>query len=164
LPELTSVLYGYGGVFPVLLSVGSFSLPGPLLELQTSPTDYVTILEFGFGVQGNLLNFSVVCGIGTPAVHGVGINSHAINYDDSSNTNLVPNVKLFSWWSIPPSTPSKFYRRNTFNTSTAAITPVIFSFPRGLKVAPSSSVVLWLIAGFNNATSLLIDPILTLDG
>jgi len=132
---------------------GSVSLTNyPLLEIQTGPTDFFALLELAIGQVYNSNNSttgSLVVGIGIPAARGVGINGAALGIENSELTDALPQINCFTAWSKAPTAPTNYMRRMTISPSTAS-SPLccgeVFRFPKGIKIGPSSSLVLFQIS------------------
>jgi len=153
-----------GGIYPSYFGLRVPSLTSgasnfPILELQTGATDYVVLHELecmhcDTGVAGNFITF----GLGIPAARGVGRNPTYFSFD--SGSDKVPQLAAYTDWSTQPTVPTAYHRRfnmSILDTSNMTQRPVLFRFPRGLKIAPSSSIVLWEIAiGTNIANTVAI--------
>lgn len=133
--------------------VGSSNQPvitytGPVLELQTGPTDFIRLLEIILFENTSAVNATsgvMSIGIGVPGAKGIGVSAVTPLYADGGNTNSLPGLSVFTYWNVPPSTPSTFLRKQNFliNTGGAFRPPISFRFPRGFKMNPSTSIVLW---------------------
>jgi hypothetical protein len=141
---------------------------GPLLEIQTNPTDFARILEISFSVPANpTTGNAVTIGVGVPAALGTMLrvaNPIIENTFIADTTGVTIGVD----WSIPPTIPTNFLRRWTSGmggTATAGFEPVKFRFPRGLVMPPSSSIVVWAIAIAAGAAAngCVFDPVVVLD-
>ncbi len=125
---------------------------GPVLEIQTGPTDYCSILEIEFQMQqNNQAGAQISFGVGKPQAQGVGysISRNALIGENALLTNTSPGVQVFTDWSKQPTVPLNYFRRWT--SSGAATTgqrtiPIRLRFPAGLKMAASSSIVVWSIS------------------
>ncbi len=86
-----------------------------------------------------------VFGLGTPAAIGVTPTSPQTFLDESdgsaTNTALLTAAVA---WGTGPTVPTNFFRRVSLQAQIGA--GIIWTFPRGLGIAPSSSKVLWVIA------------------
>lgn len=142
------------------------STAGPLCEIQTGPTDYLLIVGLWFsfnpriGTVGTLINI----GFGQPAARGIGIFGTSPINADGGNTNSSSGVKVYSQWTRQPTAPANFLRRMTYNSPVSAAVKIPFRFPRGVKLQPSSSWVLWMLAGTGLASNTFMGLDLMLDG
>lgn len=126
---------------------------GPIFELQTGPTDNLVILAVnGYVLTTNpLATQTCSLGFGVPAVKGTGTLSRTFSKSDTSLTNSLPGCTLFAEWTKPPTIPTTFLRRQIFATNMNLTAkgptfPIRFVFRKGIRVSPSSSLVLWCIS------------------
>jgi hypothetical protein len=141
---------GYcAGPQPVLLTVAGSSFP--LLEIQTSATDFLRILAITcFLADGLNTSNPNSFGFGTPAAAGVGIGGTRLMIaEDTGDTSISPSMSLFTAWSKPPTAPTNFVRRAilTTNFATNAFLGLTFRFARGFFLPPNSSAVVWTASG-----------------
>ena len=113
---------------------------GAVFDIRTSSTDYALLLSLELttiGASGSAISL----GIGTPASIGVAKPSGIVLLAEDASTP--PNVSVGIDWTTPPTVPAKFLRRVSVLGSTSG--SIRYVFPEGLKIAPSSSLVLWVI-------------------
>ena len=125
----------------------------PGLELRSASTGRLKVLEIGIWINAAT---ATTQGIGRPAAIGITptspINGQAEDAGDVStgagNTALA--------WGTAPTVPAQFFRRINFPGTVGA--GVIVTFPRGLVVPISNSIVLWnLVTGSALNTHLVWD-------
>lgn len=165
--DLSPSMVGYGGVFPIPMTGSNSGVTGPLLEIQTSPTDFVVVTEIILGKlvgKSGTGNTSFVIGVGRPAAIGVGINPNSFLYNDKGNSTSPPSASIYTWWTKPPTIPANFLRRFTLQLALGQPQIPSFFFGRGIKIQPSSSLVVWLITSANATGVCLIEPSIGLDG
>ena len=137
-------LYSCAARCPAITSENST----PLVELQSSPTDYLRVVDvFGSVIGESSQTF--VLGLGVPASRGVLRKTSPVFVP--ADVNSVPSQSVFGTeWTTQPTIPTKFFRRLTRasggNTSQMM---QLFSFflANGFMMPPSTSFVLWLISG-----------------
>lgn len=134
--------YGLSQTTPSNLSVSNV----PIWEVRTTAVNKTKILEFGF------MSFIVVTvssyGIGRSS--SVGVNptlTHSFVNEQSSNSPTAQTIGATAWGTAP-GIPTNFVRRTTAGSGNAGGS--IFTFPRGLGIPPSSSVVFWSIGLTSN--------------
>ncbi len=140
--------------------ISNFAGPLAMWELQTGPTDYLNVMSVeGLMTSSNSGVSTQTVGLGIPAARGVGINSNIFVKENPYITDALPGCTLYSQWSIQPTASTNYLRRVSLNIQSNAATglriPILFNFPNGLKLAPSSSLVLWMIA---TNTPILMAP------
>lgn len=124
------------------------SSAAPVWELQTSPTDYLIVLEISANFLANTLaSTGLVFGVGAPAARGVGIATQNL-IAESTTTDAMPGTQLLTAWSKAPTAPAIYLRRATVNGANGGVgggryQHVNWKFPAGIKINPSSSLVLW---------------------
>lgn len=109
-------------------------------ELRTTTTDRIAILEIGiFLAAGTASTF----GLGRPQAIGLTpITTTAGQAEDPANpagTGVVATA-----WTTAPTVPLIFHRRISLPATVG--TGIIWTFPRGLFVPISSSIILWNLA------------------
>jgi hypothetical protein len=134
-----------------LLGSSYFLQPGPLFELQTGPTDYLVLTDLAISAQVNpAATAALWLGLGTPAARGVGVYPVTAVQEDQSRTDSATGTQLLTTWSTLPTVPSGYLRRRTMSLVTGGQNPPdiwrISSGGGGIKILPSSSLVLWLIS------------------
>lgn len=122
-------------------SITTTTLSVPMIEIVSGPTDCPVITEIGVTVATNVTNTGVAIGLGKPAVRGAGYQSvsNPQGYDPNS---APPALAVYSAWSTPPTSPTAWLRRAIYKggaSSAIALMPIVFRFPRGLKMATASS-------------------------
>jgi hypothetical protein len=110
-------------------------------EVRTTATDRPRIMEIGISL---VTAAATVIGVGRPAAIGITPTSPktvlAEDFGDPAGT-----VTTAVAWGTGPTVPANFMRRWSFPGTIGA--GVIFTFPRGLIIPVSSSIILWNILG-----------------
>jgi hypothetical protein len=99
---------------------------------------------FEVGISQNAATAGVY-GLGRPAAIGVGPTSPQTFIDESdggAGTGLTTSA--VAWGTTAPTVPANFFRRLSCPATIGA--GVIWSFPRGMGLPVSSSIVIWVIA------------------
>jgi hypothetical protein len=111
------------------------------LEVRTTSTDRPRVMEIGISL---VTAAATVIGIGRPAAIGITpttpVTVLAEDPGDPAGT-----VSTALAWGTGPTAPTNFLRRWSFPATIGSA--VIFTFPRGLIIPISSSIVLWNILG-----------------
>lgn len=118
-----------------------------LFDIRTSPTDYAIVRQFevSLGVSTFVSN-GVSFGIAKPSVLGTA-NQNGIRWLNEEGVDVVPNITIGTDWPIMPAAPTTYIRR--FIMSDTVVCPYI-NIPMNVKIAPSSSLGLFLISGIVN--------------
>lgn len=123
-------------------------------EIRTSSARKATLLELGFFCNAATAS---VYGLGTPAAIGVTPTSpQDFLPEDPSFVFATGTVQSALAWATGPTVPANFFRRWSGPATIGA--GVIWTFPKGIAIAVSSSIILW---GF--ATSSVVDAYAVLD-
>ena len=123
-----------GGVRTTLSSAAA-----PIVEIRTTATDRVKILEIGIFLVSAT---AAIFGIGRPAAIGTTITTSITMLAEDSG-DPVGTGTLATAWTTRPTVPANFFRRVALPATIGA--GVILTFPKGLIVAISNSVVIWNI-------------------
>jgi hypothetical protein len=111
------------------------------LEIRTTSSGKIAIQEIEISL---VTAAATVIGIGTPAAIGVTPTSPVTFLrEDASDQTPVTTTALA--WGTGPTVPTAFFRRWSFPATIGS--GIIFTFPQGLYIAASSSLVLWNILG-----------------
>jgi hypothetical protein len=110
-------------------------------EIRTVATLRSQILELGFS---QVTAVAATIGVGRPAAIGVSPTSaQTFIAEDAAEVTGNTNACV-AWGGSVPTVPPNFFRRVTCPATIGA--GVIWTFPRGLIIAVSASLVLWVIA------------------
>ena len=120
-------------------------------ELRTAASDRVVVLEIGFNT--NTATAQTI-GLGRPAAQGITPVNVLFQAEDSASPASVTNASLS--WGTSPTVPAQFLRRVSLPATAGA--GIIWTFPRGLIVPVSASLVLW-----NITTSVAADVWVVID-
>lgn len=126
------------------ISVTTTTAGAVLFELIAGPTDQPVITEVYVAI-GTPTGSVVACaGIGVPTAQGIG--PIAGNQGPSSNyrgDNAHPTALILAnMWQVQPTPPARYFRRISSSSSGPGSIPIIFRFPRGLKLMPSTSLII----------------------
>ena len=109
-------------------------------EIRTAAGDRAVLLELGIS---QVTAVAGVYGLGRPAAIGVTPTSPqtflAEDFADPAST-----VQASVAWATGPTVPANFFRRVACPATIGA--GVIWTFPRGLVVPISSSIIIWILA------------------
>lgn len=110
-------------------------------ETRTASTDRARLLEIGMSC---VTAAATVLAIGRPAAIGITPTS-PVTWIAEDPGEPVGTAQTAVAWATPPTVPVQFFRGWSFSATIGQ--GVIFTFPRGLVIAISFSVVLWNILG-----------------
>lgn len=110
-------------------------------EIRTTSSGKVTVQEIGASL---VTAAATVIGIGTPAAIGVTPTSPVTFLrEDTADQTAVTTAAVA--WGTGPTAPANFVRRWSFPATIGS--GIVFTFPQGLVIAASSSLVIWNILG-----------------
>jgi hypothetical protein len=110
-------------------------------EIRTTSTDRPKIMEIGISL---VTAAATVIGIGRPQAIGITPTTPLIVQAEDTGDPAGTIVTAMAWGTAP-TVPLQFFRRWAFPGTIGA--GVIFTFPRGLVIPISSSLVFWNILG-----------------
>jgi hypothetical protein len=112
---------------------------GAVIEFIGSSTQRSQLVEIGFTpTTGTICSI----GLGYPAAAGITPTTPVTVLAESDNSSITLTTALA--WGTPPTLPTYFYRRATIPAGGSEA--IVWTFSKGLLLAPSSSIVLWLFA------------------
>lgn len=121
-------------------------------EIRAAATDRLFIVEIGVFLAAATAS---TYGLGRPAAIGVTPTSPVtVLAEDSANPTGTGTSALA--WGTGPTVPTNFLRRISFPATIGS--GVIWTFPKGLVVPASGSIVLW-----NAATNGVVDAYAVID-
>ena len=116
----------------------------PLLGLLTGPTDYANISE----IIVNCVSSNHAINVPTLYVMAIGDTGTyrksslaQMARGDGGSSDMLPGIFLVNQWTVKPTLPTSYLRR--FIGTYAGTTTRTMTFPRGLKLAPSTALILW---------------------
>ncbi len=137
----------------------------PICEIQTGPTDYLSLQEIMIGCPAGSNSGTYTLAVGVPANKGVGINGISLQQTDAGCTNSSVGARLYKDWTNPPSVPSTYLRRYTYDhvatVGTRVFQTVLFRFRRGYKMATSGSLAVFAISGSATAIEAIFEVNIT---
>jgi len=111
----------------------------PTLEIRTTSTDRPRIMEIGIFLAAATAS---TFGLGRPqAIGGTPTTPVTVIAEDPGDP--AGTVQTALAWGTPPTVPLYFFRRISLPATIG--TGVIWTFPRGLLIPVSSSLVVWNI-------------------
>jgi hypothetical protein len=109
------------------------------LEIRTTATDRPRLMELGITISAATAS---VFGLGRPAAIGTTPTTPVtVLAEDTGDPAGTITTALA--WATAPTVPANFFRRVSLPATVGA--GIIWTFPRGLVIAVSSSVVVWNI-------------------
>ncbi len=130
----------YDASFPI---ISGAAIAGPMCDLESSAIESPAILAVDFSMATNTTGagpFGLGKASNTPVALAT-LPFIGVNPNDPPCTSGVAVA-----WSTAPAVPASFYRMFSFRTGSASGNYILLTFPRGLKIAPSASFVLWDLA------------------
>ncbi|HEV8642159.1 MAG TPA: hypothetical protein VGV13_13750 [Methylomirabilota bacterium] len=109
------------------------------LEIRTASTDRPRIMEIGLTLNAATAS---VFGLGRPQAIGITPVNVAFLAEDSGDPASTINGSLS--WATGPTVPLNVFRRASLPALVGA--GIVWTFPRGLVIPVSSSLVLWNIS------------------
>lgn len=109
-------------------------------EIRTAAGDRAKVLEIGFS---QVTAVAGTYGLGRPAAIGVTPTSPQ-TFLQEDPADPVSTVTCCVAWATPPTVPANFFRRITCPATIGA--GMVWTFPQGLIIPISFSIVLWVIA------------------
>lgn len=107
------------------------------LETRTAASDRAFLMELGITINAATAS---VFGLGRPAAIGISPTTPVTVLAEDSSAPA-GTVQTALAWGTGPTVPANFFRR--VSTPATAGAGIIWTFPRGLVIPVSSSVVLW---------------------
>lgn len=113
----------------------------PTLEIIASSVVTPRLLELGISQAAATAG---VFGFGRPAAIGVGPTSPVTVIAEDQNGPTGQTSSALAWGTTAPTVPTVFFRRVSCPNTIGA--GIIWTFPRGLILQVSKTVVVWIIA------------------
>jgi hypothetical protein len=110
-------------------------------EVRSTSTNKPKIMELGLT---QVAATASVFGIGRPAAIGVTPTTPVTFLDEQDGGGPAGLTTCAVAWSTGPTVPANFFRRAAFPATIGA--GIIWTFPRGIGIPISGSIVLWVIA------------------
>lgn len=109
-------------------------------ELRSTSANKPKVMEIGISLGAATAS---IYGIGRPAAIGVTPTSPLTALDESDGNGATGLTTCAVAWGTGPTVPANFFRRVSLPATIGA--GVILTFPRGLGLPVSGSIVLWNI-------------------
>lgn len=113
----------------------------PAWEVRSTSANKPKIMELGFAQNAATLG---AYGIGRPGAIGVTPTSPQTFVDEGDGNAPTAQTTAAVAWGTAPTVPTNFNRR--ISCTGAVGVGAIFTFPRGLGIPVSGSIVLWMIS------------------
>lgn len=127
-------------IYSIANRTTNVTIANPCLEIRTAATDKPRIMEIGISLVAATAS---VFGLGRPQAIGVTPTTPVtVLAEDASDP--VGTVQTALAWATPPTVPLNFFRRVSLPATIGA--GVIWTFPNGLTIPVSSSLVIWNIS------------------
>jgi hypothetical protein len=110
-------------------------------EVISTATNKPKVMEIGLSQNTAVAG---TYGLGRPAATGVTPTSPQTVLDEGDGGGPAGLTTAAVAWGTPPTVPTNFFRRITCPATIGA--GVIWTFPRGLTLPVSKSIVIWVIA------------------
>lgn len=110
-------------------------------EVRSASGDKPKIMEIGISQNAGTAG---VYGLGRPAAIGITPTSPQTFIDEQDGNGPTGQTTSAVAWGTGPTVPANFFRRLSCPATIGA--GVIWTFPRGIGIAVSSSIVIWVIA------------------
>lgn len=116
-------------------------------ELRSTSTNKPKVMELGISLAAATAS---VYGVGRPAAIGVTPTSPITALDEGDGNGPTGLTTCAVAWGTGPTVPANFFRRASLPATIGA--GIIFTFPRGLGLPVSGSIVMWNITANSAAT------------
>ena len=128
------------GIYSVAERTTNVTIANPCIEIIAGATIRVKILEISVILAAATAS---VFGLGRPAAIGLTPTTPvtALPEDDVDPTGSYTTALA---WATPPTIPTTFLRR--FNLAAAVGAGIVLTFPQGLYITASESIILWNIS------------------
>ena len=137
--------------FSQLTSVALIALPS--LDIETNAALAVNILEYAITLAASAASTASVYGLGRPANDGSAVQLGPVAVmPDNPNDGTFGLTTTATAWTVAPTAPATYLRRIYLPAISAA--GVTWTFPRGLRIASSHSLVNWNIAAGSPQTQI----------
>ncbi len=110
-------------------------------EIRTTSANKPKAMEIGISQNAATAG---VYGLGRPAAIGVTPTTPVTFLDEADGGGPAGNTTAAVAWGTGPTVPTNFFRRLTCPATIGA--GVIWTFPRGLGIPVSASIIIWIIA------------------
>jgi len=120
-------------------------------EIRSAATNKPKIMELGISLSAATAS---IYGLGRPAAIGVNPTTPLTVLDESDGNGPTGNTQTAVAWAAGPTAPTNFLRRVALPATLGA--GVILTFPRGLSLPISGSVVLWNLQANSASTELWV--------
>lgn len=126
-------------IYSIANRTSNVTIANPTLELFTPSTNRARLLEIGIFMAAATAS---VFGIGRPQAIGITPTSpqNGLQEEFADPTGA---AKTALAWATPPTVPLNFFRRANLPATIGA--GVILTFPRGIIIPVSGSIVVWNI-------------------
>lgn len=136
------------------MSIGSLSLNSTVTTTGAAAWD----IKSGSVIRPAIMELSINLAAATASTYGLGRSGNVptqtspvlLQAEDPADGAFVSGCAVA--WSVAPTVPAQFFRRVTFPATSGS--GIIWTFPRGLILAVSSSLLVWNLA--TNANSVNI--------
>lgn len=126
-------------IYSLGVRTSNVTIANPTFEARTGANDIPRLMELGVWMAAATAS---IFGLGRPqAIGGSPTTPVTVIAEDPSDP--AGSLATALAWGTPPTVPLYFFRRINLPATIGA--GVILTFPRGLKIAVSNSVVLWNI-------------------
>lgn len=124
-------------IYSLANRTSNVTIANATLEIRTAATDACAVLEIGIFLAAAT---GSTFGLGRPAARGITPTSPITVLDEVGNA-VAGTTQTALAWGTGPTVPVNFLRRASFPATIGS--GVIWTFPRGLIIPISSSLVVW---------------------
>lgn len=126
-------------IYSISQRTSGVTINTPAWEIRAAATDRPRIMEIGVFLAAATAS---TWGLGRPAAIGA-TPTTPVTIIGEDNGDPAGTVTCALAWGTPPTVPAGFFRR--YSVPATIGSGVIWTFPRGLYLPPSGSLVLWNI-------------------
>jgi hypothetical protein len=140
-------------IFSLSVRTTNITIANACLEIRTGSADRPRVMEIDVAIAAATAS---VFGLGRPAAIGI-TPTAPVTLLGEDPIDTFSTVQLALAWATGPTSPTGFYRRIPLSATIGA--GIIWTFPRGLIISPSSSlVILNITANSVDDITLIIIP------
>lgn len=140
-------------IYTIAVRTSNVTISNAMLEIIATSTLSPRIMEIGFTTTTAT---SIAVGLGRPAVAGVTPGTISTFQAEQTTSDPTAKTTVALSWGTSPTNPTNYLRR--FFTPATIGSGCIWTFPRGLQIPPSGTLVLQNItAGAVSDVWIVID-------
>lgn len=133
-------------IYSLAVRTTNVTIANPCFEIRSGAGERPRIFEIGITINAATAS---VFGLGRPAAIGVTPTTPVDLLQEDPAEVATTTVETALAWATPPTVPAAFFRRVSLPATIGA--GIVWSFPAGLVIPVSSSIVVWNITAVSVA-------------